>query len=96
MEFFPAGFAAGIGVGIAIGMSSGTQQARDKVRKYFESHGITLHDAGNKPIVTEETLDEAPRCENPKRRKMLVVLPLVGLTAAATTAVIIYFAVARG
>jgi hypothetical protein len=96
MEYFPVGFAAGIGAGIAIGISSGTQQARDKLRKYFESRGITLHDARDKPIVIEDTLDEALRCEHPKSRARLMTLLLLGCLVAATAGVIVYFAATRG
>lgn len=96
MEFFPAGFAAGIGAGIAIGMSSGMQQARKKVRDYFESRGITLHDATDKPIVLEQTLDEAFSCGATKSRTVLITALLLGCVALAAGGVVLYLIVTRG
>jgi hypothetical protein len=91
-----AGMGGGIGVGVAIGTTSGEKQARDKLCRHFENHGITLQDQKGKQILIDDALDDALRCNASEKRTLPVVLLVVGLLVSASIAGVLYFVVANG
>jgi hypothetical protein len=60
---FAAGMGPGIGAGFAIGigagMAAGKRKAADDIRKYMDSHNVTIRDDHGETMLTDDFLHQA-------------------------------------